>query len=359
MTGRLLAVGGGMGLGVVHCGRPYGYEGALVETDPAVRKRAAEAMGIPAYATVPEALAAHSDLVGAYIATPNHTHAGLAVALAAADIPVFMEKPLGISDEECRAVCDAYRGRRGWLQIDFEYRFSPLYAVANDVLHSGEVGQLRSIYAEYTVGNYRPSYTWRLDPDRAGGLFCEKLCHFMDLFRFWSRSEYAEMRVTAGPRGMDYYDPRSTDNLTAQFWMENGVFVNLIHTHGSTALPRDSRIQNAGWTDYGHRLAVSLNTTAGCILIDIWRQHITLVRRDPEDDMAPRVLRRIDFSHMDFMASHHDMAGMLKDFVRRVHEGAGPRLPLEDSSRTMTAVFACDRQLRAACAEANARVKRG
>jgi hypothetical protein len=73
---------------------------------------------------------------------------------------------------------------------------------------------------------------------------------------------------------------------------------------------------------------------------------------------SPPVLWSIcqrDYRHLPFMASHHDMAGMLKDFVRRVHEGAGPRLPLEDSFKTMLAVEACDRLYFEACRKANGR----
>ncbi len=355
MSRRVLAVGGGMGMGIVNYGRKYGMDGAVVEINADLRKRQCDTYKIPGYNTVQEAIAAHKDIVGVYIATPNHTHADIAIALAPLNIPVFMEKPLGIDEAQCRAVVDAYSKSKGWLQIDFEYRFSPLYAVANDILKSGELGDLRSINIEYTVGNYRPSYGWRLDPVKAGGMFCEKLCHFMDLIRFWSGSEFKKIQITAAPKSMGYYDNASTDNIVGQFVMESGAFVSLLHTHGSTALPLDAKTQNNSWADHGHRLGVYLNTTEGCINIDIWRQIISVIKRDAEDDMAPRLIRRIDYSHMDFMASHHDMSGVLKDFVRRVHEGSGPRLPLADSFKTMLAVFEADRQLHASCLEANAR----
>ena len=358
MAKRMLAVGGYMASGIVHHGRRYGMDGAIVEINPEVRAKISDSMGIPGYATIAEALDAHDDYVGAYIATPNHTHAELAVALAPVGIPVFMEKPLGINEEQCRQVVEAYRKSKGWLQIDFEYRFSPLYAYPEEILRSGELGELRSIYVEYTVGNYLPSYGWRLDPDKAGGMFSEKLCHFVDLFRFWSNSEFADVRVTAGPKAMDYYHERSTDNLVAQYRMESGVFVNLIHTHGSTALPIKEQEGMEDWTEFGHRLCVYLNTTQGCLHIDIWKRRLTVIRRDESDNMAPRIIRRVDYRHLPFMASHHDMAGMIKDFARRVHEGAGPRLSLEDSYRTMLAVFECDRQLEQAALEANTRFAR-
>lgn len=358
MSRRVLAVGGYMASGIIYEGKRYGMDGALVEVNPELRQKISEHAGVPGYAGIEEALAAHDDFVGAYIATPNHTHAELAIKLAPLNIPVFMEKPLGINEAECRRVVDAYAGSRGWLQIDFEYRFSPLYQHAGEILHSGEVGDLRSIYTEYTVGNYRPSYGWRLNPDQAGGMFSEKLCHFVDLFRYWSRSEFADIHITAGPAAMDYYDQRTSDNIVAQYRMENGVFVNMIHTHGSTAVPIKEQEQMEDWSEFGHRLCVYLNTTGGCIHIDIWKRTITVIRRDPDSDMAPRIIRTIDYKHLPFMASHHDMSGMLKDFVRRVHEGAGPRLPLDDSFKTMLAVFASDRQLEQSAREANARFGR-
>ncbi len=350
---RLLAVGGGMGAGVIAAGRKYGMDGAIVEINPEFLKKQCEHFKVPGYSSLDEAVAAHRDIVGAYIATPNHTHAALALKLAPLGIPVFMEKPMGINEKECRDVLAAYAKSKGWLQIDFEYRFSPLYAHAGEILKSGELGGLRSIHIEYTVGNYRPSYGWRLDPEKAGGIFAEKLCHFVDLIRFWTASEFADIHISAAPRAMDYYHPKTADFVVAQYRMENGVFAHLMHTHGSTAMPVGKPDQELDWTEYGHRLCVYLNTSRGCVHIDIWKRTITVIRRDPDDDQAPRIIRRIDYKHLPFMASHHDMEGMLKDFVRRVHEGQGPRLPLEDSFKTMLAVQECDRLYFKACEQAN------
>ncbi len=357
MSKRVLAVGGGMGMGIVKEGRKYGMEGACVELRDDLRASIA-AGGTPAYKTIEDALAAHKDIVAAYIATPNQTHEQFALALAPLNIPVFMEKPLGIDEAQCRRVVDAYRQSKGWLQIDFEYRFSPMYADPMKLLQSGEMGELRSIYAEYTVGPYGANYGWRLDPDQAGGMFAEKLCHFVDLLRFWTQSEFAEINVTAGPRSIPYYLDTSTDNIAAQFVMDSGVFCNLIHTHGSTAVPRGKVGQNNEWEDYGHRLAVYLNTTEGCIHINIWPCEVTIIKRDMEDNGTPRIVRREVYKHLDFMAAHHDMQGMLVDFVRRVANNEGPRLDVEDSYKTMLAVFECDRQLYASCQKANARFKK-
>ncbi len=349
---RLLAVGAGMGAGLIAQGKQYGMPGVLVDPNPELLKRQSERYGAPGYASLDEALAAHSDWAGAYIATPNHTHAELAIRLAPLGIPVFMEKPLGVNEDECKRVLEAYKKSDGWLQLDFEYRFSPLYRTAAEILHSGELGELRSIHIEYTVGNYRPSYGWRLDPAKAGGIFCEKLCHFLDLIRFWSRSDFASIQVSTAPRAMDYYHPLTSDFIVAQFSMASGAFVHLMHTHGSTAIPPDARNQEPDWSEYGHRTCVYLNTSKGCVHIDVWKRTITVIRRDPEDDQTPRIIRRIDFKHMPFMAVHHDMAGMLKDFTRRVYSGEGPRLPIEDSAKTMMAVFECDRQYERACSAA-------
>ena len=356
--GRMLAVGGGMGAGIIAYGKPYGYDGAIVEINPDVLKRQCEHFGVPGYATLKEALAAHDDYVGAYIATPNKFHAEMAIQLAPLGIPVFSEKPLGINEKECDAVMAAYRRSKGWLQIDFEYRFSPIYADAAKILHSGEIGDLRSINMEYTVGPYLPTYGWRLDPSAAGGLFAEKLCHMLDLFRFWTKSEFAQVSVTPSPRAQDWYDPRTTDNINADFLMKSGVTVHLLHCHCSSALPQNDRDQETDWADYGHRLAVTLNATRGALQLDIWKRALTVVKRDAGDNMKPRIARRIDYRHLPFMSIHHDMSGMLKDFVRRVHTRAGPRLPVADSYRTMLAVFEADRQLAARSREANARVAR-
>lgn len=358
MSRRMLGVGN-MGAGAIRCARHYGMDGAFVDIDPARRESITRTLDIPSYTSLDEALAAHDDWAGAYIATPNHTHAEMAIRLAPLGIPVLMEKPLGVNREECDRVVAAWRDSAGWLQIDFEYRFSALYEHAGRILDSGEMGELRSVYFEYTRGGWSPDHGWRLDPEHAGGLFCENLCHVVDLFRFWTHSEPAEMQVVPGPRGIPHYSEETTDNLTAHFVMESGVLCNLVHTHGSVAMPLKGRQDEADWREYGHRLACYLNTTLGCIRIDVWDCSLTLIVRDPADACTPRIRRQISYRHIPFNEAHHDMSGMVRDFVRRVHEGAGPRLDMEDSYKTMLAVFECDRQLREKSAAANARFDGG
>lgn len=349
----VLAIGGGIASMALEWADRLKLPGILVETDPVRREKIATTFKALSYADLAGALKAHGhELLCAYIATPNHTHAPIAIQLARYGIPVMMEKPLGVNTKECKAVLAAYQKSKGWLQIDFEYRFSPLYARAHEIIQSGEIGSLRSIYFEYTVGPYLPSYGWRLDPKNSGGMFPEKLCHIVDLFRFWSGSEPASIHVSCGPRSIGYYHPDMPDQLCAQYHMRNGVYANLIHTHGSVANPIPAQEGAEDWSEFGHRLTAYLNTTEGAISLDIWKRSLTVIRRDPYDDMLPRIIRRIDFKNMPFMESHHDMFGNVGDFVKRAKAGQGPRLRAEDSYLTMKATFDSENALQKAARKA-------
>ncbi|MFL5955003.1 MAG: Gfo/Idh/MocA family protein [Gaiellaceae bacterium] len=106
------------------------------------------------------------DLDGIVIATPNALHAEQAVAALEHGVPVFVQKPVGRSAAEVRAVVDAARDADLLLGVDLSYRYAHAFRAVRDVLPSiGEV-----FATELTFHNaYGPDKEWFRDPAQSGG----------------------------------------------------------------------------------------------------------------------------------------------------------------------------------------------
>ncbi|MGH3466386.1 MAG: Gfo/Idh/MocA family protein [Thermocrispum sp.] len=92
------------------------------------------------------------------IATPNHLHAEIAAAAAAAGKHIISEKPLARTGDEARGMYDAVRDAGKVHMVAYNYRRTPAVALAKKYIDEGAIG---------TVLNFRGTYLqdWSADPD--------------------------------------------------------------------------------------------------------------------------------------------------------------------------------------------------
>jgi len=188
---KLGMVGGGQGafIGGVHRiasridGRFDLVAGAL-SSDPARAAASAAELGIApersyaSYADMAKAEAAREDGIDAVaIVTPNHMHAGPAVAFLQAGINVICDKPLAATPEQAKQIADAVDASGAHFILTHNYTGYPLMRQAREMMARGELGTIRVVQAEYaqdwlttsteTTGNKQAE--WRTDPARSGG----------------------------------------------------------------------------------------------------------------------------------------------------------------------------------------------
>jgi predicted dehydrogenase len=109
-----------------------------------------------------------ADLDGVVIATPSALHAGQALAALELGLPVFVQKPVGRTAEEVRAVVAAAERADVPLGVDLAYRHAAAFAAARELVRSGELGEV--IAADLVFHNaYGPDKPWFRDPALAGG----------------------------------------------------------------------------------------------------------------------------------------------------------------------------------------------
>ncbi|GAP50672.1 Gfo/Idh/MocA family protein [Streptomyces azureus] len=121
------------------------------------------------------------------ITAPNFLHREIGVAMAEAGKHIWIEKPVGLTAEDARAVADAVAQAGVQSAVGFNYRNAPAVEAARELIASGEIGtvthvriRLFSDYAAHPEG----ALTWRYERERGGsGVLGDLASHGTDLAR--------------------------------------------------------------------------------------------------------------------------------------------------------------------------------
>ncbi|MEM9752268.1 MAG: Gfo/Idh/MocA family oxidoreductase [Planctomycetota bacterium] len=186
-------------LGVIGAGtRATHLAATAVKQDPAVRLAAVvdpDRVGAEtrlAEAGVPTESAAWFDHVralydeavaldGVLIGTRCDIHTQVAMDVAALGLPVFMEKPVGITRDQLEGLRIAFAGRDEQVVVSFPLRLSPLFEKTRDLVRRGRLGKINQITAVNFVP-YGGVYfgQWYRDSATTGGMWLQKATHDFD-----------------------------------------------------------------------------------------------------------------------------------------------------------------------------------
>jgi predicted dehydrogenase len=108
------------------------------------------------------------DIDAVIIATPNFTHVDIAMAALAAGKHVMCEKPLGVSAEQVRPLCQAARDSGRVNMTAFTYRFAPSMRYLRHLVHSGALGEPRHFRSQRFLDWPETSWGWRQYRETAG-----------------------------------------------------------------------------------------------------------------------------------------------------------------------------------------------
>jgi predicted dehydrogenase len=114
---------------------------ALCDNDPATLERARQQTGVQAGSTRFEEVVTRDDVDAVIIATPNSTHAPIALAAIAAGKHVLCEKPLAMSHAEAMQMARAAEARGVRHMTAFTYRFVPAMRYLAHLVQRGDLGQ--------------------------------------------------------------------------------------------------------------------------------------------------------------------------------------------------------------------------
>ena len=154
---------------------------AVVTRDPSRRAALATAHPTAEILDDPEQLWSRSiDLV--VVATPNRSHAPLAVAALSAGLPVVVDKPFAPTTTAARAIIDEARARNLLLTVFQNRRWDGDFLTVQHLITTGALGTVRRFESRFERWQPVPKPGWRElgDPDDAGGLLFDLGAHTID-----------------------------------------------------------------------------------------------------------------------------------------------------------------------------------
>ncbi|MFF9804034.1 Gfo/Idh/MocA family protein [Streptomyces coeruleorubidus] len=159
----------------------------VAEEVPGRAEEAAAQFGFASTARDWREVAADPRVQAVSITAPNFLHREIGVAMAEAGKHIWIEKPVGLTAEDARAVADAVAEAGVQGTVGFNYRNAPAVEAARELIASGEIGtvthvriRLFSDYAAHPEG----ALTWRYERERGGsGVLGDLASHGTDLAR--------------------------------------------------------------------------------------------------------------------------------------------------------------------------------
>jgi predicted dehydrogenase len=285
----------------------------------------ASEFGVAAEAS-PEALLARDDIDAVVIATPHTSHLPLVLAAAAAGRHVLLEKPMGLTVEECDRMIEACRAAGVWLSLAKVSRYLDALRVGRDIVVGGDAGELLQIHVHRLFAGY-PHDGWPLDP-REGGAWLDWGSHGCDIVRWVAGGEPRLVTARASSRRSDISDL----TVMATFDFPGGVLAHLWMTY---EIPATAASERARYTFVGTEAVVDVNAYGG---VDVLRGDTTTAAFRDERFIGPGTTwdEHAPYFRKAFRAQVADLAEAIRD-------GHAPSISGEDGREAVRMATAARR----------------
>ncbi|MFF0789302.1 Gfo/Idh/MocA family protein [Streptomyces spiralis] len=291
------------------------------------------------------------------ITAPNFLHREIGVAMAEAGKHIWIEKPVGLTAGDARAVADA--AARAGVQgtVGFNYRNAPAVAVAREMIATGEIGavthvriRLFSDYAAHPEG----ALTWRYERERGGsGVLGDLASHGVDLARHLIGeidSLAADTAVfvpeRARPAGATAGHTRATGGEPSPVENDDYAGCLLRFASGARGVLEACRVSVGEQNAYGFEI----HGTTGALFWDFRRMGELGVSRGTAYQDQPVCTLHVGPGHGDYAAFQPGAANAMgyddlkvieaHHFLRSVTEGTAHGATLADAVAAATALDA-------------------
>jgi predicted dehydrogenase len=180
------------------------------------------------------------------IVTPHYSHPELAIRAFAQDLHVLIEKPAGVFTRQVREMNEAADAAGTVFAIMFCNRTFPVYQKVRELIHGGELGELKRINWTvtdwYRSQSYYDSGGWRATwKGEGGGVLLNQAPHELDL---WQWMFGLPQRVRAFCHFGKYHEIEVEDDVTAYMEYADGATGVFITSTGEA--PGTNRLEVAG-----------------------------------------------------------------------------------------------------------------
>jgi len=181
----IAVIGAGL-IGRTHIDRALRQPGLALAgiADPSVEGRAlAESVNVPWFADY-EAMMDSVKPRGVVIATPNATHAAIAVACLQRGAAVLVEKPIADTLDDARRICDAAAAARLPAMVGHQRRLNPIMQRAKQMVDAGRLGRPVCLTAMSTWLKPEEYFETAWRRQKGGGPILINLIHDVDQLRY-------------------------------------------------------------------------------------------------------------------------------------------------------------------------------
>jgi len=182
--------------------------------------------GIPKWYTDAQQLIDDPDVNAVYVATPPSSHATFAIMAMKAGKPVYVEKPLAASYEDCARINSISERTGVPCFVAYYRRYLPYFQYVKNIVEQGEVGKVLNVQIRFAVPPRELDYShpenlpWRLMPEIAGGgYFYDLAPHQLDLLQ----DMFGVILDAEGISTNRAHLYKAEDTVSACFSFENGL----------------------------------------------------------------------------------------------------------------------------------------
>jgi len=319
-----------IGVGVVGCGfvgrgaHVPGFSAiedaelvAVADPDPKRLNKAAKKHQVPSSYQDYKDLVQDPKVQAIVVSVPTFLHAEVSLAAIKAGKHVLCEMPLAANLEQVAEMTEAATKQGVFLMPGLTFRFTPNYVKVKEMIAQGAVGEPSAIlYREFIpakdLAGQWPAGSWVWDLEKSGGPLYTLAVWSIDLIRWLSGSEVAEVHASAKYTVLEKFGGTLGYDASATLRLENGV-VGCFQYSGSV-------------THSASTSALEVIGDSTCLVSATDNDLVTLFGEDPVKtewnvkEPGPR------------MWGHQQQD---EYFVRCIREGRAPDVTPEDGRRAM------------------------
>ncbi|WP_324785849.1 Gfo/Idh/MocA family oxidoreductase [Streptomyces sp. H51] len=294
------------------------------------------------------------------ITAPNFLHREIGVAMAEAGKHIWIEKPVGLTAEDARAVAGAAAAAGVHGTVGFNYRNAPAVEAAREMIAAGAIGavthvriRLFSDYAAHPEG----ALTWRYERRRGGsGVLGDLASHGVDLARRLLgdiASLTADTAVfvpeRARPAGATAGHTRAAGGELGPVENDDYVSCLLRFASGARGVLEACRVSVGEQNNYGFEI----HGTSGALFWDFRRMGELGVSRGTDYQDQPVTTRYVGPGDGEYAAFQPGSANAMgyddlkvveaRHFLRSIAEGGAHGATLDDAVASAVALDAMTR----------------
>jgi len=230
---------------------------AVMDTDEAAAQKLAQTVDADYCTTDMAAAMSHPEVNAIIVASSEHEHTAPVIAALKKNLPVLVEKPIALSEQDADLMVRTVIESGGDLRVGYSRRYKTRYLLAKEQIQQGRLGVITGACAR--LYNSRSQCFAMLGRNRKATPVVDALTYYVDLMG-WLMAGNPVVEVYAkGQKGVIRDAGYDTEDVTwAILTCRDGAVVNL---GVSYALPEK-------WPSVGHSARVELLGTEGVLLIN-------------------------------------------------------------------------------------------